>query len=242
MTAPACSNCGCSAGCSCGCCSGASVQTPQQIANQPGQPAIAYRTGAWAQFNESMLARLSSASYPALSLLKTRDNDDFTIAFLDASAVVFDILSFYQERLANESYLRTAQQLQSLTELSRLIGYQPAPGVAASAYLAFTLTTAPNAPTDPTTPPITIPAGTQAQSVPAQGQTPQAFETSAAILAKPDWNALPVLAALPWANSAARGMYLKGTATRAQSRRSDSDARRGADEEARPTATGPSSS
>ena len=213
MTAAAGLNCTCAAGCTCGCCSGASIQTPQQITNLPGQPAIAYRTGAWAQFNESMLARLSSASYPALSLLKTRDNGDFTIAFLDASAVMLDILSFYQERLANESYLRTAQQLQSLTELSRLIGYQPAPGVAASVYLAFTLTTAPNAPSDPTTPPITIPVGTQVQSVPAQGQTPQIFETSAAIPAKPDWNALPVLTALPWAASSATGMYLQGTAT-----------------------------
>jgi hypothetical protein len=206
-------NCTCSAGCTCGCCSGTSVQTPQPITNPSGQPAIAYRTGSWAQFNESMLARLSSASYPALSLLKTRDNDDFTIAFLDASSVVLDILSFYQERLANESYLYTAQQLQSLTELSRLIGYQPAPGIAASVYLAFTLTTTPNAPSDPTTPPITIPASTQVQSVAAQGQTPQTFETSAAIPAKPDWNALPVLAALPWANSSATGMYLQGTAT-----------------------------
>ncbi|HTV13599.1 MAG TPA: baseplate J/gp47 family protein [Acidobacteriaceae bacterium] len=206
-------SCSCSTGCTCGCCSGTSVQTPQPIANPPGQPAIAYRTGTWAQFNESMLARLSSASYPALSRLKTRDNDDFTIAFLDASAVMFDILSFYQERLANESYLATAQQLQSLTELSRLIGYQPAPGIAASVYLAFTLKAAPNAPTDPTTPPITIPASTQVQSVAAQGQTPQTFETSAAIAAKPDWNALPILAALPWANSAATGTYLQGTAT-----------------------------
>lgn len=213
MTAAAGLNCTCAAGCTCGCCSGASVQTPQQITNLPGQPAIAYRTGAWAQFNELMLARLSSASYPALSLLKTRDNGDFTIAFLDASAVMLDILFFYQERLANESYLRTAQQLQSLTELSRLIGYQPAPGISASVYLAFTLTTTPNAPSDPTTPPITIPAGTQVQSVSTQGQTPQIFETSAAIPAKPDWNALPILSALPWAVSSATGMYLEGTAT-----------------------------
>ncbi len=207
-------NCACSAGCTCGCCSGISVQTPQQITNPPGQPALAYRTGTWAQFNESMLARLSSASYPALSALKTRDNDDFTIALLDASAVMLDILSFYQERLANESYLRTAQHLQSLTELSYLIGYQPAPGISASVYLAFTLTTTPNAPSNPTTAPITIPASTQVQSVPAQGQTPQTFETSAAVPAKPDWNAQPILAALPWAyNSSATGMYLQGTAT-----------------------------
>ena len=36
------------------------------------------------------------------------------------------------------------------------------------------------------------------QSVPAQGQTPQTFETSADILAKADWNALPVQTGVPW--------------------------------------------
>jgi hypothetical protein len=122
-----------------------------------------------------MHARLSSFDYPALAPLKTRDNDDFTIAFLDAGAVMLDILTFYQERLANEGYLRTAAQLRSLTELGRLIDYQPAPGVSASVYLAFTLTSTPGLTPDPSTPAITIPAGTQAQSVPAQGQMPQTF-------------------------------------------------------------------
>src|SRR5580704_11971324 len=129
--------------CLCGCCSGISVLTPQGQSNLPGLPAIAYRTGRWATFKESMLARLSSAKYPALAGLKTRDNDDFSIALLDASSMMLDILTFYQERLANESYLRTATQLQSLTELARLIGYQPAPGVGASVYLSFTLQAAP---------------------------------------------------------------------------------------------------
>jgi hypothetical protein len=206
-------SCTCSSGSTCGCCAGTSIQTPQLIRNTQGQPAITYRTGTWATFKESMLARLSSAAYPALASLKTRDDDDFTIAFLDASAVMLDILSFYQERLANESYLRTAQQLQSLTSLSQLIGYQPAPGISASVYLAFTLKTTPGSPSDPTAPPITIPAATQVQSVPGQGQTPQTFETSASIPAKADWNALPVLAALSWTPSSANGMYLTGIAT-----------------------------
>ncbi len=206
-------SCTCSSGSTCGCCAGTSIQTPQLVTNTQGQPAITYRTGTWATFKESMLARLSSAAYPALASLKTRDDDDFTIAFLDASAVMLDILSFYQERLANESYLRTAQQLQSLTSLSQLIGYQPAPGIAASVYLAFTLKATPGTLSDPTAPPITIPAATQVQSVPAQGQTPQTFETSAPIPAKSDWNALPVLAALPWTPGSATGMYLSGTAT-----------------------------
>ena len=172
--------------------------TPQGETNPPGLSAIAYRTGTWATFKDSMLARLSSSEYPALAGLKTRDDDDYSIALLDASAVVLDILTFYQERLANESYLRTATQLYSLTQLSQLIGYQPLPGVSASTYLAFTLSAAPGLPDNPNTTAITIPAGTTVQSVPAQGQMPQYFQTSAAILAKPDWNALPVQTGVPW--------------------------------------------
>src|SRR3984957_6200672 len=203
--------------CTCGCCSGISVQTPQGEINLPGLSAIAYRTGTWATFKDSMLARLSSSDYPALAGLKTRDDDDFTIAFLDATSVVLDILTFYQERLANESYLRTATQLYSLTQLSQLIGYQPSPGVSASVYLAFTLTAPPGQPTNPSTTALTIPAGTTVQSVPAQGQTPQAFQTSASIPGKPDWNALPVQTGNPWvADDTATSVYLAGTATQLQ--------------------------
>jgi hypothetical protein len=203
--------------CLCGCCSGISVQTPQAEINLPGLPEIAYRTGTWATFKESMLARLSSSDYPALSGLKTRDDDDFSIALLDASSVMLDILTFYQERLANESYLRTATQLQSLTELSRLIGYQPASGVSSSVYLCFTLQAATGSPTDPSTTAITIPKGSQVQSVPAQGQTPQTFETAADILAKADWNALPVQTGVPWMPQMGDlSLYLQGTATQLQ--------------------------
>lgn len=204
------------ADCLCGCCAGSSVQTPQVETNLPGQSSISYRAGTWATFKESMLARLSSSDYPALSQLKTRDDDDFTIAFLDATAMVLDILTFYQERLANESYLGTAAQLRSLVELSRLIGYQPSPGVSASVYVAFTLKAAPGQPTDPTTPAITIPKGTSVQSVPGQGQKPQFFETSADIQAKADWNALPADVSQPWVPPGTNGIYLSGTSTQLQ--------------------------
>jgi Baseplate J-like protein len=204
-------SCDGSTSCTCGCCSGISVQTPAGEINLPGLPAIAYRTGTWATFKQSMLARLSSADYPALAYLKTRDDDDFSIALLDASSVVLDILTFYQERLANESYLRTATQLRSLTELSRLIGYQPVPGIAASTWLAFTMKAATGLPPDPTTTALTIPAGTQVQSVPTQNQKPQIFETAADILAKPDWNALQVQTGVPWEPPGHGGVYLSGT-------------------------------
>jgi hypothetical protein len=203
--------------CACGCCAEVGVQTPQAVSNLPGLSSIVYRTGTWATFRESMHARLSSFDYPALAPLKTREDDDFTIAFLDAASVMLDILTFYQERLANESYLRTAVQLRSLTELGRLIDYQPVPGVSASVYLAFTLTSTPGLTPDPSTPAITIPAGTQTQSVPAQGQTPQTFETLADIQAKADWNAQPVQTGAPWAPAAGdTSVYLAGTSTQLQ--------------------------
>src|ERR1700735_1759808 len=103
-----------SSNCVCGCCAGIAVEAPQAEFNRPGLPAIAYRTGTWSSFKSSMLARLSSSDYPALAALKTRDDDDFSIALVDASAMMLDVLTFYQERLANESYLRTATQLASL--------------------------------------------------------------------------------------------------------------------------------
>src|SRR5580765_7816872 len=204
-------------GCVCGCCAGTTVQTPQVETNRPGLPALSYRVGTWATFRESMLARLSSSDYPALAALKTRDDDDFTIAFLDATSVVLDIVSFYQERLANESYLRTAGQMRSLIELSRLIGYQPAPGVSAATYVAFTLKAAPGQTPDPSVPAITIPQGTQMQSVPAQGKKPQTFETSADIPAKPDRNALPVQTGKVWIPQIGDlSVYLQGTSTQLQ--------------------------
>jgi hypothetical protein len=203
--------------CGCGCCGGITVATPQTIQNPGGQPSIGYRVGTWATFRESMLARLSSSDHPALGALRTRDTDDFSIAFLDATAVVLDILTFYQERLANESYLRTAGQLRSLIELARLIGYQPSPGVAASTYLAFTLKSAPGQPPNPANPAVTIPQGTQVQSVPPQGQAPQTFETSADVLAKSDWNALPVQTGTPWNPAAGETfVHVNGTNTQLQ--------------------------
>jgi Baseplate J-like protein len=199
--------------CTCGCCSGISVATPVGEKNLPGLSAITYRTGTWVTFRESMLARLSSSDYPALAYLKTRDTDDFSIALLDASSIVLDILTFYQERLANESYLRTATELRSLIELAQLINYQPAPGISAETYLAFTIKAAPGLPSNPNTPALTIPAGTQVQSVPAQNQAPQYFETSADILAKADWSALPISTGKPWMPPGADGLYLVGTTT-----------------------------
>jgi hypothetical protein len=177
----------------CDCCVGLGQQTPQAIVNRPALPAIAYRTGTYSTFNASMLAALSSPAYLPLGTLRTRDSSDFSIALIDAWAIALDILTFYQERFANEAFVRTALDQRSTIELARLVGYVPSPGVAASAVLAFTLSDAPGSPDD-----VLIPAGTRVQSVPGPGQKPQVFETSADLTAVIAGNAIPIRTTLAW--------------------------------------------
>ena len=177
----------------CGCCDGVVQETPQLITNRPALPEIAYRVGTHSTFNASMLASLSDPAYPALAMLRTRDTSDFSIALLDSWAVALDILTFYQERFANEAFLRTAVDQRSVFELARLVGYVPSPGVAASAVLAFTLSSAPGAPDN-----VLIPASTRVQSIPGPGQSPQTFETSADLTAVIGCNALPASTEIPW--------------------------------------------
>jgi hypothetical protein len=200
MTTPA--PCACAhAAAPCGCCAGIGDNPPAPIDNRPGLAAISYRPATWAQFKSSMLAELSKT--PTLAGLRTRSDDDFTIALLDAWAVLCDILTFYQERIANEAYLRTATELVSVGELAKLIGYKLRPGLAAAAPLAFSLAAPQATPPGPNTPPsgmpssVSVPVGTQAQTVPDPGAQPATFETVAAISARAEWNAIKVRQHLP---------------------------------------------
>lgn len=191
----------------CGCCAGISNQAPVVIYNRPGLSAIAYRIGGQTEMLTSMLARLSAQDYPALARLRTRDRDDFSIALLDAYACMADVLTFYQERIANESYLRSAGERFSLQEMARLIGYRPSPGVAAETWLAFTLEEAPGAPEQ-----VTLQRGIKVQSVPGPDEKPQTFETAESIEARPDWNAIPAQTSIPWQPAwGDKDLYLAGT-------------------------------
>ncbi len=173
----------------CGCC-GTPPATPA-IGNRPGLPALSYRLGTHADFFARMVADLPTQSPPdnagarPLAPLSTRSTGDPAIALLDAWATVADVLTFYQERIANEGYLRTATERLSVLELAREIGYELKPGVAASADLAFTVESAATAPTS-----ATVSTGTKVLSVPVQGKQPQTFETIETIQARVEWNSL----------------------------------------------------
>ena len=170
--------------------SAAENQPPE---NRPGLPALSYRVGDYNTFFRRMVKQLPTAlSSPddpgkggPLAPLTTRVLNDPAIALLDAWAVVADVLTFYQERIANEGYLLTATERLSVLQLSRMIGYELSPGVAASTQLAFFVED------DPQEPGIAlVPKGTQIMSVPEGDEKPQVFETSESFVARALWNAM----------------------------------------------------
>lgn len=67
---------------------------------------------------------------------RARDKDDFGIMLLEMWAYICDSLSFYDEVLANESYLRTSFLRPNLRKLIALLGYLPRPAVGSVVELA----------------------------------------------------------------------------------------------------------
>ncbi len=203
-----------------GCCPPGPPLNPAPY-NRPGLSTLSYRIGTWATFLRDMLAQIHSVAIPdggnagarPLAALTTRAADDPAIAWLDAWAVVADVLAFYQERIANEGYLRTATERFSVLELARAIGYELSPGVAASAFLAFTVDNSPGAPGV-----AQLASGMKVQNVPPQGKLPQTFETIEDIRAYASRNALnprltrPQDLALVFdPGSKTTGLYMLGT-------------------------------
>ena len=159
-----------------------------------------------------MLAGLSSQQLERgrpLRTLSTRDSSDPSIALLDAWATVGDVLTFYQERIANEGYLRTATERRSVLELARLVGYRPRPGVAAGTHLAYTID-------EHTREEVLIPQQARVQSVPGPGEEQQSFETDEPLKARAAWNRLKVRQRQPqqWTTIVtSQVVYLKGITT-----------------------------
>jgi hypothetical protein len=164
----------------CGCCEESSPGTPEAVWNRPGLSRIDYRIGTYATFRQAMLRAAGRRS--ALLPWTARTDDDYGVAALDLWAYVADVLTFYQERVANEAYLRTAMLRDSVLRLGRLLGYRPSPGVAASAELAFTVEPGKR---------LRVPAGLRVQSVPGPDEKPQKFETVAGIEARAAISRMP---------------------------------------------------
>ncbi|MFE7167641.1 putative baseplate assembly protein [Streptomyces sp. NPDC057616] len=177
--------------CSCaGACGGHDERlAPAPVHNPPGRTALDHRVGVYGSFLAALLDRLASPAYPALGALTVRTPDDPAIGLLDAAAVLGDLLTFHSERIADEAYVRTANEHRSLVLLGRLVGHRPRPGVAASTHLAYSLERDPRAETLQ----VVIPRGARTHSVPASADEESVtFETGRDLTARWDWNELKV--------------------------------------------------
>jgi hypothetical protein len=183
----------------------------------PAPPTVAdpllYRHGA---IKQRLLMRIGTTKIDGsrpLEQFTTRDDDDPAIALIDAFAGSLHILAWNTARLSDDGALPRTEDRDALTDLTRLVGYEPRPALAATTTLAFTLDDLPTSPKR-----ARIPKGTKVASVPAQDEKPQIFETDAEVDARADWNQLkPVLTPAPQAIGATTGsITIVGVATLAK--------------------------
>ncbi|HEX5885110.1 MAG TPA: putative baseplate assembly protein [Pyrinomonadaceae bacterium] len=179
--------------------------------NSPGLSSIRYRIGTFSSFRRAMLDAVPLVKVPKDTRVTPpleRANPfarwhegmggDYHTMLIELWAYLADILTFYQERIANEAYLSTATQRESLRRLAQLIGYQPQPGSAATALLNFTIEKQKT---------VTIPAGFRAGSKAKPGKQAAVFETEDAIVALGSHSAIPLSMVAPTNQFAALSDY-----------------------------------
>jgi hypothetical protein len=146
----------------------------QVVSNPPGLTQISDRVDDFAGFRQALLRPLPGEQ--AIGPWRPAPGD-LGLQVLEWWAYLGDVLTFYNERIANESYLRTATQPVSVANLVALLGYQPAPGLGATGTLAAVRS--PASPASPaSTEPLVIPAGLPVASVATSGVPSQTFEAS----------------------------------------------------------------
>jgi hypothetical protein len=152
------------------------ASAPPAITNLPGLQQIAFRAGDFNSFRTALLTPLpSEVALTPWNSGRGIDSDpsviDLAVMMAEWFAYLADILTFYNERIANEDYLRTCILPPTPAALVNLLGYTPRPTIGATGFLAALLT-----PTVVGAQTITLPDGLEFQSKPGPGQTPQSFE------------------------------------------------------------------
>jgi hypothetical protein len=125
------------------------------MANDNIPVGIDYTSRDYYSLREDLLNRVRlsvNANAPANRRWTGTDPSDFGVALVEAFAYMGDILNYYIDRVANESYLPTASQRQNVINLAELYGYRPAGYRAAYLLVRFSNQSAS---------PYTLPAGTQ---------------------------------------------------------------------------------
>jgi uncharacterized phage protein gp47/JayE len=133
-------------------------------------PPIDYSSRDW----QSLRADLIAAKRQRMPEWSSESPNDFGIVLIELFAYVGDMLSFYADRVANEAFLDTAVLRSSVYSHARLLDYRPTGLGASTTTLQFT--------TPASAGDVTIPAGTQVQTIPEPGAAPIIFETDAELV------------------------------------------------------------
>jgi len=104
-----------------------------------------------------------------------RDPADFGMALIELFSYMGDILNYYIDRSANEAFIGTASQRDSVLQISRLLGYNPTAATAATVTLTFYNSSAST---------ITVPVKTQVATTPSSNGslTQIIFETNSQVV------------------------------------------------------------
>src|SRR5271157_4683545 len=149
-------------------------QEPLTIVNPPGRTQISYRVGDYVSFRHGLLRARTGET--ELVNWRPGATGDLAVQMVEWWAYLADILTFYNQRIANQDYLRTADLPESVGRLIRVLGYRPRPGIGATGTVAALLNKQA---------PLPLPQGFQIQSKPGPGQQPQIFELGAATTINP---------------------------------------------------------
>ena len=114
-------------------------------------PQVDYTSRDYASIREDLLNLIPLYAPQWVS----RDPADFGIVLLELFAYMGDSLNYYIDRAANESFLSTASQRDSVLRIANVLGYTPVDSIPATTALTFFNSTAA---------PIIVPAGTQVAS------------------------------------------------------------------------------
>jgi hypothetical protein len=146
---------------------------PAPPSNVPGLSHIAYRNGTFPEFRRALLTPREGEdelNSPQGLVWRPGASGDLAVMIAEWWAYVADVLTFYNERIANQDYLRTADLPESVNRLIQLLGYRPRPAIGATGMLAALATPGQSA---------LLPKGLQFQSKPGPGEEAQIFELDA---------------------------------------------------------------
>lgn len=115
---------------------------------------VDYTSRDYYSLRDALIARVKARVEAANPNRQWEGNDpsDFGVALVEAFAYMGDVLGYYVDRIANESYLATATQRQNVINIARSYGYSPSGYQSAITTLSFNNLTSSS---------VTIPEGTQ---------------------------------------------------------------------------------